>query len=432
MRFSMGSRALGLVVTVTLLVLSARPGTAQTWDPLEYLSLIEQSDQAYARSEALPIHYQQARQELLLETLRLRQDALERLRRALLARDIPEDDPLYGDAVIDLFNLNENLIFLLMELRQCDAAQVNLERSLSTPDLLPEGGADVLENLRPLLRECRVQLERNQHLWDFERMTALLEQAENAQQQAERWDAVDNERAYAGALFESVQANSAALDILRGAMISGAVDAENPMASGQLFDLYHQLVTDFFEMDQCDAAGIRLNRAIQDANRFGGDVLAFERRRTELTACQQRLAAAEARANQVVVGEDVRPLPRYASVGPAPYILWGISGASAITAVVLDITASSDRDELELLQSCSGASCDFDRATELSESLGDRKVTIGILAGASVVTGIVGLIMFFTADTSPNGGEVDLLADPPEARIEPVFGFDEVGVRVTF
>jgi len=433
------SRVLSCLV-LSLSLLASVNVAAQAWDPLEYLQLLDEADRAYARAQALPITYQEARQELLVETLRLKQQAMELLRRAVLSGEISEIDALYDDAVRDLFNLNENLLYLLMELNQCDAAEIALERTLADPFILPPGGQDQLEELRPLMEECRVRVREARHQWDYERLNDLLEESVALREEAEGYLAAGEVDSYRLALFESVQATSGALDILRAAMLSGSVDPSNPAATGQLFDLYHQLITGFLDMNQCEAAAGRLDRAIEDAGSFpDGHPEGFVNRRPEVDACGQRVAdeqAALSRGVTVIYDGDNRPLPATAHVGVAPYVLWGLAGATGLTALGLDIATGSDRDELESLRAqCETGTCDFARSVELSESVNDRKVAIGVLAGASVVTAIVGTIMYFTADTQIERQplpSIDEEGADDSVAITPIVGFDELGVQIEF
>ena len=420
------------VVAIVLFILPTS-SWAQAWDPIRYIELCQEADVSYAQARALPVGYEDTRRDLLTETLLLKQQALDMLRRAVLSGAISETDIQYRDAIQDLFNLSENVIYLLIELDQCTAGDLQLGQALDDPFILPPGAVQHLEALRPLVNDCRQRVAAYEHLWDFQRYQEEARLAEELRLEASRALTDGDEEAYEEATFESIQHNLQALTILREAMLGGQINPDNPTASNQLFVLYHALISGFLSLDQCDAANRRIQQAIQDAGDFrDAHPEDFIAREQEIGQCEVRAAEREtigpSSSDVVVVSEyDPTPLPDRVDVGVTPWILIGVAGASGLTALGIDLATASDRDELDTIRDqCAAGSCDYNRALDLSDSINDRRVVIGVLSGVGVVTGVVGLIMLLTADTKPD--EVV----PRAAEVSPILGIDEVGVRVVF
>lgn len=422
-------------IAAVAIVLFALPTSswAQAWDPIRYLEICQEADATYTRAEALPVGYEDSRRELLTETLLLKQQALEMLRRAVLSGEVTEIDPQYQDAIQDIFNLSENVLYLLIELDQCTAAELQLGYALDDPFILPPGAVQHLESLRPLLEECRQRIAAYQHLWDFQRYQEEAQLAEDYRLAASIALTEGDEGAFREATFENIQHNARALTILREAMLGGQVNRDNPTASNQLFHLYHALISGFLSLDQCDAANRRIQQAIQDAGDFRDThPEEFADREGEIRDCEVRAAersrSSSEQADVIVVPEyDPTPLPSRVDVGVTPWILIGVAGASGLTALGIDLATASDRDELDSIRGqCAAGACDYHRALELSDSINDKRVVIGVLSGVGVVSGVIGLVMLLTADTKPETG------NPPAAEVSPILGFDEVGVRVVF
>ena len=420
------------VVAIVLFVLPAS-SWAQAWDPIRYIEMCQEAEVTYTQAEALPVGYEDTRHELLTETLLLKQQALEMLRRAVLSGEILETDVQYEDAIQDLFNLSENVIYLLIELDQCTAGELQLGRALDDPFILPPGAVQQLEALRPVVNECRLRVAAYEHLWDFQRYQEEALLADEFRFEASRALTDGDEEGFREATFESIQHNSQALTILRQAMLGGQVDPDNPTASNQLFGIYHALISGFLSLDQCDAANRRIQQAVEDSGEFrDAHPEDFLSREPEIEDCEvraaQRRMTGSGRSDVLVVSEyDPTPLPDRVDVGVTPWILIGVAGASGVAALGIDLATASDRDELDSIRGqCAAGSCDYNRALDLSDSINDRRVVIGVLSGVGVVTGVVGLVMLLTADTKPD--EVV----PRAAEVTPILGIDEVGVRVVF
>ncbi|MBN1944997.1 MAG: hypothetical protein JW797_04935 [Bradymonadales bacterium] len=429
-------KRLSVLLTVGLVTILTGTAVAQQWDPNRYLELLDDGNRIYERAQELGPNNPRYNQ-MVYDTLALKQEALEMLRRAVLAREVPEY--LMNDARTDLFNLNENVMFLLMEIDQCAAAELLLDRSAMDTEILPEGGLEHLGRLRGDLDVCYEGVASAEAAtWDIEEYLQMIEEAETWRAQA---DAATEPIARNAALFESSQDYGRALDYLRQGMMHGLVDEITGLTSADLFDLYETLIMNFLEMNLCPSAERRLEQAISDSNMLAeGDPGRFEAYQLDIQECWDRAAQGigpvtpqpRPGVQPGVARQQAPPLPERMEYGIASYVLLGVCGVSAITALGLDLATGSDRDELETLRDqCNAGSCDYARSLELSDGINDRKALIGVLSGVSVVTGVVGLVMLV----------LDLTAEPAlpaatgqgrGAGPEAFLGFDQVGVRFRF
>ena len=139
------------VVVASLLL--ALPAQAQVqWNPSSYIDLVREGDRLYEEAGGIPDDRREERRSLLYQSAQVKQRALEMIRRGLLSGSVAGD--LRAIAIEDLFNLNENIIVIMMDLDQCAAAELLLEQALGDPTILPVGAVEHLESQRPRIRAC--------------------------------------------------------------------------------------------------------------------------------------------------------------------------------------------------------------------------------------------------------------------------------------
>jgi hypothetical protein len=388
------------IAAVCLLPSVALAQSSRDWNPQRYLELVREGDRICENALMIPESDALAYQDAMFACLGSKEAALEMLRRAVLLQQVGQLDELWEEANRDLFNLTENVVVLYILLDQCIAADTIMSRALREPETLPVGGVGHLESLRPEIEDCsaRVASGVGAPTFDEGRYSNLIQVAESWRTQAYARPANDVEGRSAN-LYEASQHYGEALGLLRQAIVDGILRGTEEQE--ELFLLYDELVTVLLEMKLCAGAQRRIRQAIADADEFPvGNAGQFEARQAEVQQCQRDLLAEAQTGQPAPRGREehrVPDLPESSEVGYAPYILWGVAGAAAITALVLDITAGSDRDELDSLRDqCAAGPCDYGRTVDLADSLNGRKIAIGVLGGVAIVTAAVGTVLYFT------------------------------------
>jgi hypothetical protein len=147
-------RFTALTVGLALLLLAGLAGAAaaQTaWVPGRYSSLKEESNARLLEAEALGAGSPR-RGALVLEAVRLRQEAAAMLREALRGGVIVEEQS--AQARDEYAVLETSIVERLMELARCDEARAQLTVVLSDPLILPPGALAELEALGADVEQC--------------------------------------------------------------------------------------------------------------------------------------------------------------------------------------------------------------------------------------------------------------------------------------
>jgi hypothetical protein len=429
-----------IVVSLLLLTIPGTAGAQGGWDATQWLELVEQGDNLYQQAVETDEDDDESYRGYLRESLRYKQQALEMLRRALLLHQIEAVEQLSADANRDLFNLAENVIVILLELDQCDAGELMLDRALGDPDLLPEGGVVHLESLRSEFQDCRVQVaESGAAVFDYDRLSSLILAAEQWREAALIRDAGDT-MGRSGDLFESSYAYVEAIGLLNVGLTSGLLIDPDGEHESTLYALHNELITVLLDVNSCDAAQRRVNVAMEVAASMPlGDPAMFTPRQTDIADCQDRYQASLSQTPEQVIVEVERgpnhpPLAQRADVGDAPYVLFGVAGATFLTAIVIDLLSAGDRDDLDTARAqCPDGDCDFERVQELADSVNSDKVAVGILTGATIVTAAIGTMLYLTSQESPARASAPTTDDDIGAGT-PVFSLDGLGasLRINF
>jgi hypothetical protein len=189
----------------------------EAWDPARYQQLVEEGNALYEQAEA-----RDSSAEYRVSSIR-RWPSNSRPRDAgdAVIRNEIADWRTCEAVIQDLFNLNENVLVLLMELDQCAAAELLLDRSMRDEELLPAGGLEHLTAVRDTdLAECQVRASQTQATWDLERFLTLVEQGDHWREQAA---SVQDPTSLASNLFESAEAYTQALEYLRIGLTEGMI-----------------------------------------------------------------------------------------------------------------------------------------------------------------------------------------------------------------
>jgi hypothetical protein len=146
----------GTVKTVLTLALFWLAGVSaaegqEVWEPGRYSSLKDESNHRLVEAEALEPGSPR-RAALVLEAVRLRQEAAVMLRNALGAGVIAQTQS--APARAEYFALEASVTSRLLELSRCDEAARQLETAMSDPLLLPPGGLADLEALEGAAEAC--------------------------------------------------------------------------------------------------------------------------------------------------------------------------------------------------------------------------------------------------------------------------------------
>lgn len=410
-------RAQAVILAISLILVLPLPGFAQeTWDMDAWIELVTEGNRLFLEAQDVPLDDDETYRGLIRESLQFKQAAIEMLRRALLLNQIEAVAELSEYANQDLYNLTENVIVLLVDLDQCDAAQLSLQQALSDTSILPEGGSDYLDGLRPQIDECR---ERVAHLgvqFDYDAYNSAVADGDRWRERGEAGREIDDPF-WESDLLESSQHYREAISMVENGLSAGRLEDRDGVVAAEMLELYDRLVSILFDVSACENAERRIEGAQETVAALGLEApLYFADWPLEIEACHQRRLAAESESSgdTVIVltepDEVQHQLHSSSDTGVAPIILFSTSGVAAITAVTYYFLGGDDRDELNDLQAqCAVQDCDAARLEQLSSDVDDRTTITAVLSGVGVVTLLSGIVAVLTSlDSEPertNQGE---------------------------
>ena len=360
------------------------------WNPRLYADLVDQGDELFSASQAVPENDVEQRRELLLQAAGAKQQALDMLLAGLILGEIEMSQTL---ARRDFFNLNQNVIAILLLAEECTAAEFLLDRALGNENLLDREGIEYLTEMRGRVSECKAQIARVD--WGRDEFDDLLSRAD------ENTDALVALR-----LRQDAQA------MLGNALSRGLVPTDDrPALAESLLGLRRQNITQVADFGWCDLASAELSRA-----RDQRDVLPassgpfFSEMEQVVQGC---------RDNRVDL--PVGPGPTVVESGPpiVPIALLSVAGMSLASALIYDISLTGQRDLLETLQDeCADGVCNVELARETAINVDDGKIVLGIFTGIAVASGVTGLILLLLDDDG---------ADAPAVSAHPWVSPTEAG-----
>ena len=373
-----------LVLFAAVLLVPSLALGQSVWNPDEYSTLLTEGDRLFAAAEEVPDWDREHRREVLVQSAAAKQRALDMLYAGLLTNQIEMSQAL---ANRDFFNLNQNVIAILLMVDECTAAEFLLERALADTRFLPSEGVAYLQDMRSSIEACRIGLTVTD--WGQSTYQELLSRADST-----------------GSGYVAVRAWQDAQAILTHALTHGLITAESrPDFTGELAGLLDRIVSTLVELDECDAAGRELRRADDRTALLPDDVETTLRElRAEVQACRERATSEP---------NEVPAAPVVAERGPNPVgvAFLGAAGAATVAAIVYDITLADERSLLDDLRSeCRDGFCNIELAREVAETVDEGKVVLAVFTGIAVATGITGLVLLLTGDDE----------DQPETVVSPV------------
>ncbi|MCA9563618.1 MAG: hypothetical protein KC561_09020 [Myxococcales bacterium] len=415
---TLNHRKSAILLLVGLMLLAVVPTAfgQEEWDPDLYLERVRTGDQLYEEAQALPIGESNRKTELLFQAALIKQEALIMLRRALLGGEVA--DRYLEAAQRDFFNLNENLIVILIRLDQCSAGDLLLRQALADPEALPEGGAELLSNLQPRIRRCEERVASGVRAWDPIRYYELTSEADALHQEAQASGIGDEQ--FQSLLYESVRLNEVALASLQRALQSSEVEEEDvPQYKNELLDVTDKTVSLLLALDLCAAAEQRLDLAIDQIEIYpAGAEATLEGRRTGIQGCFDRVSLQVAQVETVVeTHEDDTDI--------APWILIGTAGATLVGFFAIDAALAGDVSTLDDLRAeCRAGSCNYEYASALADTIDKMRIVEGVLLGTTVIAGTVALILLLTDEDEVTVSEPETASGP---QFTPWIGAGGVG-----
>ena len=383
-RVRLQPRASWAVSLLFLCLVIADVALAQSgWDPAEYSSLLSEGEQLFEAASEVPEWDRERRRELLVQSAAAKQRALDMLYAGLLIDQIEMSQEL---AIRDFFNLNQNVIAILLIVGECTAAEFLLERTLADTRFLPEEGVAYLREMRSSIEECRIGLTVSD--WGQTTYEELLTRAE----------ATANSHVTVR-LWQDAQA------ILTHALTHGLITAEGrSQYVGEMSALLERIVGTLVDLDECDAASRELRRAEERTALLPEDSESLLRAlRNSVQDCRERVAAAP-------TAELVPPIVVDSGPNPIGVAFLGAAGATALAAIIYDVTLSDERSLLEdLRDDCGDGYCNIEMAREVAETIDEGKVVLAVLTGIAVATGVTGLVLLLTGDDE---GEPETVVSP--------------------
>ena len=404
-------RAQAIILAISLfLVLPTSSFAQEGWDMDRWVELVTEGNRLFTEAQDVPLDDDAAYRDLIRQSLQYKQAAIEMLRRALLLNQIEAVAELSEYANQDLYNLTENVIVLLVDLDQCDAAQLSLQQALGDTSILPEGGPEHLEGLRPQIEECRDRVAQLNVQFDYDAYNASVADGDRWRERGELGRDVDDPF-WESDLLEAAQHYREAIRMVETGLLGGRLEDRDGEVTPEMLELYNQLLTILFAVNACENAERRTEEAHETVAALELEPpLYFANWPMEIEACHNRRLAAESETSgdTVIVltePEEVQhQLHSSSDTGVAPIILFSTSGVAAITAVTYYFLGGEDRDELDDLQAqCAVQDCDEARLVELSSDVDDRTTITAVLSGVGVVTLLSGIVAVLTSiDSEPD------------------------------
>lgn len=388
------------VLAVVILLMPIRTSAQTEWDALSYLQLLDEGEYFYAQAQELE-QGSELRRTLLFQAALAKQAAGELVRRAMLGGGLPED--VQALAVQDFFNLNENLMVILIELEQCTAASLLLEQLLSEPSTLPGGATEHLASMRPTVEECLETLPERPVGWDREIFEELVATGNGIYEDAQQAIAADHPEQFS-LLFDTIRLDREALAVLHPALEENRIEPEyREQAHQQLVELHLRIIGSILNMELCDSASFAIGQTAELSENLDANALAeLELFRNEVADCQQRRAPPEI--------EQPTESPE---LGPLPITFLGLSVVAGLSALVYDLALIDTRNDLEsAIDMCHMGICNVERANSLADTVDGAKVTLGVLLGVCVVSGTVGLVLWLTDEPAPAAENGELSVTP--------------------
>lgn len=405
-----------LLTTVLIGSLLALPSplSAQAgWDPDVYLELSRNGARLFHEATHSISADDPARVERLFEAGAYMKEALGMLRSAM-AEGHADDAPLEAQA--DHFTLTENLSVVWLGVNACAPAERLIEEALAN-SALPATNRSFLEGLRPEVAACRVRL----NAWDWTRYAGLVARTELRMEQAIRGSTI-----HRPLLDQAARVSEDALEQYRAALFAGRLGhMPTPDPVAELFDRYDLTLRLLLELGECDWAQHYNAAAEQDA----ATLLSIEE---PGLASSEDLPMCRPYEEPPPASETVEPQPADSPEAEddgfrdlAAYALLSGSALLTVGLVVLEVTSVGDRDELDGLQSqCRSGPCDYGRASELADSIDQRRIVGGVLLGAAIASGAAGVVLLLT------GGEESTGSTSSHAAIFPVLSAEGVGAAL--
>ncbi len=360
------------LLALVFLLFSAITAQAQSnWDPRRYADLVDEGDELFTASQTVPENDVEQRRELLLQAAGAKQQALDMLLAGLLLGEIETSQSL---ARRDFFNLNQNVIAILLLAEECTAAEFLLDRALENENLLDRDGIEYLTQMRERVSECKAQIERVD--WGRELFDELLARADESTNEL-----------VALRLRQDAQA------MLATALARGTVPTDDrPELAEALLGIHRQNVTQIADFGWCELADAEVGRT-----RDQSDILPTSSG-TFFTEMEQVVQTCRDNRVDLPVGPGT---PTVVESGPpiVPIALLSVAGMSLASALIYDISLGGQRQLLDDLQSeCADGFCNVELARETAINLDDGKVVLGVFTGIAVATGVTGLILLLLDD----------------------------------
>jgi len=378
---------------VAVALATALPASAQqNWDPDAYLGLVEQGEDLYREALSIPESEVERRRTLLFESARIKQRALSLLRNALVANRVTE---YRAEAIADYFNLNENLIIILIALEQCAAAELLLDQSQNATTLIAEAGDPDLSGLVERVDECADAAGLTAVVWDSGPYQEMMSEGVLLYEDAMDLPAADR----AGReqyFYDSMRLTEAALIALRQGIRSGDADERLADPEQEHVDGTRQIIVSMLELDLCSVAEGRLQQALDDDAYLPSDGEAqLARLQDAIEECEERVAERSVVVQETVIVESGGMSGR----DIAGWSLIGAAGAATMGFFVIDLVMADEVDDLDALRAqCETGRCNGAQAQSLANSVDDARLGQWILLGTAVATGATGLILLVTGD----------------------------------
>lgn len=402
-------------------LLGAVSAAAQTgsWDPDTYLDLVRRGEEAYDEALATPAGQPERRRELLFESARIKQTALSLLRTALITDTVTE---FREEAVADYFNLNQNLVVILVQLDQCAAAELLLYEAANAPGLAEQAVEIDLESLQVRVDDCNERVGSTAGGWDVSSYRDLEREGRLAFEDAEAMPESD-EAGRSAFLYQSMRATEAAATLLHNGLVEGRAQAFLDTPEADYLDLTEQSVEVFLALGLCEAAESRLLVARETPQFLPGDadgVLGPLGRRVD--ACVPARAAAQ------------EPEPPRVTPTPAPIVTtdgltplqtagWALVAAGTAAAVsffIVDLSLADEVDELDTQRAaCESGTCDIGRTRQLADTIDGGRTAEWILLGSAVALVGTGVALVLSGGDDGGGGD--------RAAFAPILGPDAWG-----
>ena len=178
LRRALASLALFLAVLMSVSALSQT-----VWDAEHYLELVDRSDYLFGLASELPEDNADQRRDLLLESARLKEQAIDMLRTTLAAGELDA----FGDRPrSNLLALYQNVGVLLAQLDLCSLAEAQLDRAREDESILPDLAIPALTGLlSEEIDSCYARIQQAQGVTEPDESHTVEDTVENTHEETD-------------------------------------------------------------------------------------------------------------------------------------------------------------------------------------------------------------------------------------------------------